>query len=145
LQRRTRGRLQEEPLGGALSPIVEITGKGEIILGPTPGQRLAAVQLDDDALYLREDALIGLDISVSYENGRMPAGDGDAIPMVQLRGPGAVVISLPERAAVIEVIDARSTAVRAFSVIGWAGRMVPRTLLASEAPAGVRGFVAFGG
>ncbi len=25
---------------------------------------------------------------VAYENGRLPVGDGDAIPMVQLRGPG---------------------------------------------------------
>jgi uncharacterized protein (AIM24 family) len=145
LLRRTRGRVGEEPLGGAASPISEITGKGELVLGPARGQRLAPIQLDDEPFYVREDALSGFETSVVYENGRLPVGDGEAIGMVQLRGPGAVIVELPEGATALEIIDARMTAVRAGSVIGWVGRLVPRALLASEAPAGARGFVAFAG
>lgn len=145
LLRRLRGRVSDEPLGGAASPISEITGKGELVLGPAKGQRLEPIQLDDDPLYVREDALSGFETSVAYENGRLPVGDGEAITMVQLRGPGTVVVELPEGATALEVIDARRTAVRAGSVIGWVGRLVPRALLASEAPAGARGFVAFTG
>jgi uncharacterized protein (AIM24 family) len=145
LQRRTRGRTVDEPLGSAESPIVEITGKGEIVLGPTDGHRLEAIQLDDEAIYLREDALIGLDLSVPYENGRLAVGDGEAIAMVQLRGAGVVVASLPERTTSIEITEPRSTAIRAISLIGWVGRLTPRTLLSTEAPAGARGFIAFTG
>jgi uncharacterized protein (AIM24 family) len=145
LLRRTRGRTGEEPLGGAASPISEITGKGEIVLGPARGQRLEPIQLEDDPFYLREDALSGFETSVAYENGRLPVGDGEAIAMVQLRGPGTVVAQIPESTTALEIIDARTTAVRAITVIGWIGRLVPRALLASEAPAGARGFVAFGG
>lgn len=145
LLRRTRGRTGEEPLGGAMSPISEITGKGEIVLGPARSQKLEPILLEEDHFYLREDALAGFEASVAYENGRLPAGDGEAIGMVQLRGPGTVVAQLPESTTALEVIDARTTAVRAFLVVGWIGRLVPRALLASEAPAGARGFVAFTG
>lgn len=145
LLRRTRARISEEPLGGAASPLTEITGKGEIVLGPAPGQRLEPIQLDDEPFYLREEALAGFEAGVTYESGRLAVGDGEALSLVQLRGPGAVIASLPEGATALEIVDARTTAVRAVSVLGWIGRLVPRALLASEAPAGARGFVAFAG
>ena len=145
LPRRTRGRVSEEPLGGAAAPISEITGKGELVFGPVAGQRLEAILLDDDPFYLREDALAGFETSVAYESGRLAVGDGEAIAMVQLRGPGTILAQLPESATTLEIIDARVTAVRAVMVLGWLGRLVPRALLASEAPAGARGFVAFTG
>jgi len=145
LQRRARGRVLDEPLGGPAAPLVELAGKVELVLGAAAFRKLAVIALDDEALYLREDTLTGLSTSVGWENGRLPVGDGEAVPMVQLRGPGTVVISLPERFASIEVVEGRGVAVRGGSVLGWLGRVVPRALLASEAPGGVRGFVAFAG
>ena len=145
LLRRTRGRTSDEPLGGTASPIVEITGKGEIVLGPARGQRLEPIQIEEDPFYLREDTIAGFETSVAFENGRLAVGDGDAIGMVQLRGPGTVVAQLPEGTTALEIIEARATAVRAVLVLGWIGRLVPRALLTSEAPAGARGFVAFTG
>jgi uncharacterized protein (AIM24 family) len=145
LLRRTRGRTGDEPLGGTASPIVEITGKGEIVLGPARGRRLEPIQIEEDPFYLREDAVAGFETSVAYENGRIAVGDGEAIGMVQLRGPGTVVAQLPEGTTALEIIEPRATAVRAVLVLGWIGRLVPRALLASEAPAGARGFVAFTG
>jgi cytochrome c-type biogenesis protein CcmH/NrfG/uncharacterized protein (AIM24 family) len=145
LQRRTRGRVLEEALGGSSSPLVELGGRVELALGPSVGQRLWPIVLEEEALYLREDALSGFEARVGYENGRLPVGDGDSIPMVQLRGPGAVVATVPEEVAAVEVTEGRTTAVRAVAVLGWIGRVVPRGLLPSEAPGGVRGFVAFAG
>jgi uncharacterized protein (AIM24 family) len=145
LQRRARGRVLDEPLGGPASPLIELPGKVELVLGPTVGRRLVTIALEDEALYLREDALAGFESGVGWENGRLPVGDGDSLPMVQLRGPGTVIATLPERFASLEVIEGRSTAVRGGSVLGWLGRVVPRALVASEAPSGMRGFVAFAG
>ena len=72
-------------------------GKVELSLGPTVGHRLWPIALEDEPLYLREEALSGFEAAVVYENGRLPVGDGDFIPMVQLRGPGTVVASVPQR------------------------------------------------
>ncbi len=145
LTRRMRGRGLEEPLGGPASPLVEITGRGELVLGPSPGHRLVPLGLEDELVYVREDALVGFELGVSYENGRLPVGDGEAIGMVQLRGTGAIVISMGDKAACIEVAEGRSHALRASRVLGWIGRVVPRALPSSEAPAGMRGYVSFAG
>lgn len=40
----------------------------------------------DVPLYLREDILAAFDTSIRYENGRLPSGDDDAIPMVLVDG-----------------------------------------------------------
>jgi uncharacterized protein (AIM24 family) len=116
-----------------------------MILAPTAGKRLHALAVDDDALYLREDVVAGFEPTVSYESGRLALGDGDAIAMLQLRGSGAVVAALPEPVSALEVTADRGTSVRAHTVLGWIGRVVPRVLAPSEAPAGVRGYVAFAG
>jgi uncharacterized protein (AIM24 family) len=144
-KRRLRGRALDEPLGGAASPLVEIGGRLELVLGPAMGHALLPIALDEDPLYLREDALTGFDPGVGFENGRLPVGDGDALPMVQLRGPGTAIASLPERTSSIEVAPGHRTAVRAVGVLGWLGRLMPRALVASEAPGGARGLVAFEG
>jgi uncharacterized protein (AIM24 family) len=145
LPRRSRGRVTDEPLGGPNSPLVELSGKVELVLVPGTGRRLWPLVLEEEAIYLREDGLLAFESRVGYENGRLPVGDGDSIPMVQIRGPGTVVASVPEDVAAIEVTEGRTTAARALSVLGWIGRVVPRALLPSEAPGGVRGMVAFAG
>lgn len=145
LQRRSRGRVLDEPLGGSLAPLVEIGGRSEIVLATGPGQRLLPLSPGEEPLYLREDILAAFDTSISYENGRLPSGDGDAIPMVQLRGGGTLVASVPQSMTALEVVQDRRTLVRGANVLGWLGRLVPRALLQSESPAGVRGFVAFAG
>ncbi|WP_245678504.1 tetratricopeptide repeat protein [Chondromyces crocatus] len=145
LTRRSRGRDQDEPLGGAVAPIYEIGGRCELVLVPPDGLRLSPLMLADDPLYLREDALIGFELQVTYENGRLPSGDGEAIPLVQLRGKGGVVCALPSHAVTIEIQGGRTTIVHASMVRGWIGRILPRALSTSEAPASLRGMVAFSG
>lgn len=145
MPRHIRGRQIDEPLGGAAAPILNLPGKSELVLAASKGRKLVPLALGEDPLYLREDALIGFEPSVTYENGRLPVGDGDAIAMVQLRGPGAVVAALPEEHYAVEVTEGRSTTVRSALVVAWFGRLLPRALFASEAPAGARGLVAFSG
>ena len=145
LQRRMRGRSVDEPLGGSVSPLVEVMGKGELVLGPSAGRQLHPILLENDALYLREDALTGFESVVSYENGRLPLGDGDAVSMVLLRGPGTVVASFPETLASLEIAPGRQTTVRTASVLGWVGHLVPHAVPAIESPGGTRGMTAFAG
>ena len=118
--------------------MLNLPGKSELCLAPTEGKELVVLALGEEPLYLREDALAGFEAEVAYENGRLPVGDGDAIAMVQLRGPGSVVACLPEACHAVEVIEGRNLTVRAAHVVAWSGRLLPRALFASEAPAGAR-------
>jgi hypothetical protein len=145
LYRRMRGRTLDEPLGGPSSALVGIDGKGELVLAPSPGASLRPMRLDDEPLYLREDLVAGFEDDVAYENGRLGAGDGEAIPMLQLRGHGVVVAAFPEAVSALEVLGDHGTAVRAHAVLGWTGRLVPRALASAEAPGGARHYVAFAG
>ncbi|WP_437562411.1 tetratricopeptide repeat protein [Sorangium sp. So ce542] len=145
LKRQARGRVFDEPLGGPSTPFVEIGARCELVLGALEGRRLHAVTLGEEPIFLREDVLVGFELPIGYENGRLPAGDGEAVAMVQLRGRGHMVLSVPERAAALEIAPSRPTSVRATAVLGWMGRLLPRTLPATEAPGGLQGFVTFGG
>lgn len=145
LQRRSRGRDQDEPLGGSLSPIVKLEGTSGVALGARPGGRLHCLVLDDDGLYVREEALLAFEPSIGWENGRLALGDGDAAALVQLRGRGLVVFESPGPLGGIEVIPGGTALARRENVIGWVGRLVPRALSLSEAPAGQRGLLAFSG
>jgi len=144
--RRTRGRVGDEPLGGTAAPLHELAGRVEIILAPPAGQRLLPIAIDsEEPLTLRESALVGFEANVRFECGRMAVGDGDALALVQLRGPGAAILAAPPTLSSVEVSIGRQVLLRGLSIVGWVGALVPRALLASEAPGGTRGLVAFVG
>ncbi|MET0596196.1 MAG: tetratricopeptide repeat protein, partial [Polyangiaceae bacterium] len=92
LQRRMRNRTIEEPLGGAETPLLSLTGAGCIALAPGENGRLWPFRMDGDFLFVREEVLAGFEDTVSYENGRLAAFEGEAVALVQLRGKGGVVL-----------------------------------------------------
>ena len=161
MARRTRGKELGEPLGGAVSPLFEITGSGELVVGPTMGARLTVIAMAGEPLTVRESVLAAFDGSVLYESGRFAGSDGEAVPMVELRsafaipaevgkpspatGSSVVVLTMPPTVAAIEVSEARPVLVRAHAILGWTGQVAPRNLPPSEAPGKLRGFVALSG
>jgi uncharacterized protein (AIM24 family) len=145
LERRTRGRTLGEPFGGKHAPLYDIGGKCELVLSAPVGRALRPVALTDEPLTVREDLVAAFEPTVTYDNGRLPLGDGDASPMVLLRGAGTVVLALPTCAATVEVTDGHDLLVRGATVLGWLGRVAPRALAAAEAPASARGFVSLAG
>jgi uncharacterized protein (AIM24 family) len=145
LPRRVRGRTLDEPLGGVSTPMVLLRGSARLLIGPFPGRRLFSFSLSDEVVFLREEALLGFEEGVHYENGRLAVGDGDAAAVVQLRGVGAVVAESQEAVYSLEVGADEGVAVRRDQVLGWIGRLLPRALTPGEAPAGQRGLVMFSG
>jgi len=144
VKRRMRGRTLEEPLGGEGDAIVELEGKGELVLTPPADHELVPILLDEEPIYLREDMVGGFEATASYENGRMPAGN-EAVGMVQLRGPGLCVARFRSPFFALDVKETAGAALHAPSVLGWMGRVIPRALPPSEAPAGAPSFVVFSG
>jgi uncharacterized protein (AIM24 family) len=145
LMRKTRGKAGEESLGGASSPVVQLDGVGELVLGPPPGTKLFPIALGDETLTVRESALVAMVGDIPYESAKLPGGDGDFVPMIQLRGQGVVTLALPQGAVTLEVMQDRTLLLRVHSVLGWTGRLSPRAVPPSEAPTKARGLVALTG
>jgi hypothetical protein len=153
LHRRLRDTDTSEVLGGVGSPVVRVSGNTQLVLGTRQGRELVLLALDEDLAFVREDLLLGFELGLGYENGRVafePGADGgrsaaEGSPIVQLRGSGALVLELGGKMASLPSVAGRPLLVRREWVVGWLGRLVARALPPSESPSGQRGLVAFSG
>jgi uncharacterized protein (AIM24 family) len=147
--RRTREKTGGEALGGVGAPIVKFAGPGNLVLGPRAAHILMGFRVDDtiagSPIFLREESLLGFEMKLEHESGRIAIGDGEMAHVVQLRGAGVVLVELAGRLGATQVLPARTATVRREGIVGWTGRLVPRALTPAEAPAGQHGLVSFAG
>lgn len=140
LERQSRAA-PAEPFGGLGSPLVRLQLDGTLLLGPRAGHRFEAVRLAGDQVFLREDLVLGFELALAFENGRLPLPERDALPVVQLRGTGTVVVELLAPWVSLDVTADRGVTVSAEALVGWIGHLVPRALPPQEAPCSQRGLV----
>jgi uncharacterized protein (AIM24 family) len=145
LERMQRGASLGEAFGGVGRPLSRVRGTGDLCVGPRRGHLLVPFRIADETCFLREDVVLGFELTLSYENGKLATEDGDATPFVQLKGTGAIVLELLGALSSVTLAGSRSVHVRRELVVGWSGRLVPRAIPVSEAPSGQRGLVAFAG
>jgi hypothetical protein len=152
LYRRVRDVETSDVFGGIGSPIVRIAGAVELVLGPRAGRELAVVPLTEELAFVREEMLLGLELRLTYENGRVgldleggPRAAPDSASVVQVRGTGALVVELAGKLSSVPCSPRRPVLVRREWLVGWIGRLVPRVLQAAESPNGQRGLIGFSG
>jgi uncharacterized protein (AIM24 family) len=145
LERHLKGKPNGESFGGVASPMALTTGEGQLVLAARPGRKLAAFSVGGEMCFVREDILLGFGGALSFENGRLGTGEGESIPIVQLRGDGNVLLEAMGDTLRLTVTTSRSLSVRREVILGWFGRLVPRAIAPSEAPCGQRGLVSFAG
>ncbi len=145
LERQMKGKPTGESFGGVGSPIVNLSGDGQLVLAARAGRKISSFVLEDDMCFVREEVLLGFDGELAYENGRLATGDGEFVAIVQLRGRGPVLMEAIGEILTLEVQANRGLGVRREVILGWFGRLVPRALPTSEAPCGQRGLVSFAG
>ena len=139
-------------LGGIGSPFVRIAGDAQIVLGPRPSHRLAVIALDDEIAFVREDALLGFELRLGYENGRLaldPPGEGprssEAVQVAQLRGHGVIVMEVGGELASLPCTPGWALMVRREWIVAWLGAWCPGRSRPPESPSGQRGLVSFFG
>jgi hypothetical protein len=131
------------------------------VLGARPAHKLVPLELRDDLAFVREDLLLGFEMRLAYENGKVafdedrprpdspPArnsgGGGDGVSIVQLLGTGALVLELLSTFTTVDTVSSRPLLVRREWIVGWIGRLIPRALPPAESPGGQRGLVSFAG
>ena len=144
LQRQTRTPSQE-PFGGVAAPLMRLRAGGPLVLGPRASHRLVPLRLDGEIAFLREDAVLGFDLRLTFENGRLTFAEAEQLFVVQFRGAGTIVLELLDPVVALPVTPQRAVTARRESIVGWQGRLLPRALPMSEAPSGQRGLVTFAG
>jgi uncharacterized protein (AIM24 family) len=145
MQRQARGQTANETFGGVGTPIILFSGTGHLVLGPRPSHHLFSFLLHDEVAFVREDCLLGFELSLQYENGRLAVSEGETMLMVQLRGAGAVLLELLDPVAALDVSSERGAILRREYLVGWVGRLVPRSLSPGESPCGQRALIGFSG
>ena len=124
VQRKTRGRQTGEPFGYGQLAMSLVSGTGHLV-ALSRGGVFAAVQLDGDVIYVREELVFAFEEQLSWENGHVPGSSG-AMPIVQLRGEGALVLRSNRPLLGLEVHGDRVLRVAATALAGWTGAVVPR-------------------
>jgi hypothetical protein len=144
LERQARGKSMGEAFGGVGAPVVKLAGDARVVLGPRRGFRIHALKAGDQPLYVKEELVLGFELTATYESGRVAFADGDAALIVQLRA-GVVLLESMHTVLLLTCSAAQSVVARRDAVLGWIGRLVPRALPVSEAPLGQRGLLSLSG
>jgi len=120
-QRRVQGRPTTERLG-AQSPFFRVQGRGELFVAAPVG-RLVPLRLEDDVLYVREDAVVAFEATVSWEYGHVPRAP---LAMLQFRGRGLVTLCVHGETGAVKVSPERPVQAAPANLLGWVGRVVAR-------------------
>jgi uncharacterized protein (AIM24 family) len=125
--RRSRGHSTEQAFDYGGSQLHAVTGRGYLIAAPGK-HAFAAVSLDDDILYLREDLVFAFESSLRWENGNVPGLRGK-LPVVQFRGDGAVALRLTRPLVRVKLPPQGVVFIDAERLAGWIGRVIPRAVV----------------
>jgi hypothetical protein len=133
--RRSRGHQTQDKFDYGGTPLFTVSGNGYLVA--TAGKyQFAAVALDDDILYLREDLVFAFESSLRWENGNVPGLRGSKLPprcpIVQFRGDGALVLRTRRPLVRVKLTTNGVVLVDAERIAGWIGRVIPRAVVPAE-------------
>jgi uncharacterized protein (AIM24 family) len=117
-----------DTLGGEARPIQFVSGDGYLVAAPRGGQ-FAAVRIDEEALYLREDCVYAFEDALHWESGHIP-GSEQRIGMMQFRGEGCVALHWRKALTSVKVVPDDVLYVQEDALAGWIGRVIPRVSVA---------------
>jgi uncharacterized protein (AIM24 family)/tetratricopeptide (TPR) repeat protein len=127
--RRVRKGAERDPFVCEGFPLLLAEGEGALVLHPGPGLEVELLQLDDEALFLRESALCACSASLRWENGRIPGAGPDGPGIVQVRGTGFVALRRPGgRLHTVAVFEGEALSVQLDRLLGWTGKAVPQQI-----------------
>lgn len=123
VRRRARGRDLDALLGGD-DPIFLIRGPVRLVAESPTERDLFLIQLDGEALYIREEFVFAFDDRLGYESANLPLGR-EPVVVLQLHGRGALALTLDKPPCAIPVHEGEEVRVDPGRLLGWCGRLFP--------------------
>ncbi|RMF12653.1 MAG: tetratricopeptide repeat protein [Candidatus Dadabacteria bacterium] len=125
-QKRYKGKDIKAIFGGEQNPVYSLVGGGDVFLHSKEDTAFSVIALDGELVYLVEESFYAAVGQWRWENGRLPAREGDDLHLVQLRGQGMLAVELPQkrRLGAIQVDNSKLT-LPARHLAGWYGNVVP--------------------
>jgi uncharacterized protein (AIM24 family) len=120
------GRPTEQAFGTGARRLSRVRGQGALHFEKA-AHHFVTVDLREESVYLREDALFGLGEGISYENGKLPAGEM-SLELVSASGEGQVLLRLPGELRAVEVTAERPVRVPISAWVGWSGGVLARAV-----------------
>ncbi len=115
---------------GAFEPdgqkVLQASGDGRMVMQPGPGKRFELLNLKEDTLFVREDALAAFSSELFWENGHIPGVGTSGPGVVLFRGTGFVSLAMPNMVQAIEVHRTAPVSVRLSHLLGWTAEVVPQ-------------------
>jgi uncharacterized protein (AIM24 family)/Flp pilus assembly protein TadD len=126
--KRFRGRPTDQPFGEGPARLFRATGQGALLVEGR-ARRLTVLAVGAEAAYLREEALVGFEDGLAWENGRVPSAQGGGeLNLVLLRGRGRLVLASAGEPAAVEVAAGVPLRVPLAALLGWTGTLTPQVL-----------------
>jgi uncharacterized protein (AIM24 family) len=122
--RKMRGRATDQPFGEGPVQMQRVTGHGMLYLEPGRA-RFHAINLDDDAFYVREELVFAFEEAVAFENGRLVDGNLTA-NLLHLKGEGQVLLRLEGELKTMAIPPGSPLVVPLARLVGWYGMVNPR-------------------
>lgn len=144
LERRRGGVSLGETFGGLGSPLVELAGEGQLVVGPKPGHLFSSFVLDGTPCTAREDRVLGFSLSLVYESSVLELGKQE-LRLVQFAGAGALVLETSSLLVTLAVTSEAPVIARRDVVVGWLGPLDVEPVLPADAPGAHHGLVRFRG
>jgi len=133
--KRFRGKATDKPFGEGNRRMLRATGEGRYVIS-RDGRVFTALELDDEPAYFREDVLFAFEESILFENGRVPAKNGNDLHLVHLRGRGKLLLVTQGTPQGVDVHKGEPLRIPMDQLVGWHGPLIqPRLVsIVEEAP-----------
>jgi tetratricopeptide (TPR) repeat protein len=127
-KKRYKGKAADQSLGGNVDPIMKISGEGTLLLS-SGDKRIHIMPLAaGEGFYVRESSVFSFQSTISWENGTIQVAPGHTIELLQLSGTGDVALTSRKAPVIKEISPGSPLKVKLSSVVGWWGRISPKTI-----------------
>ena len=123
--KRFHGSLTEYAFGAGADRMFRVEGEGSLLFAQSV-LHFVALDLEEEQAFFYEPILFALDGVAPFENGRLESSLGTDLDLVQVQGPGAVLLRCAGGVSAIEVEVGVPTRVPLESFAGWTGVLTPR-------------------